>query len=331
MLVVITGSSGQIGTNLAHRCLDAGHSVLGFDLRPNPWSTRIPTCLLDLAAATTEALCERLAAACDSHKSAIVFHLAAHAKVHQLVHEPVKAFENVLMLRPVLELCRKQSLPLIYASSREIYGNQRLERTGEADADFSAVASPYAASKASCESMILAYARCYGLRYLIFRLSNVYGRYDNDIGRMSRVVPLFMDQIASGRPVTVFGADKVLDFTYIDDCIDGLMAGLMRLLSGQISDQTFNLAYGQGHSLIKLAEYIGQALGMRPEVRIASSLQGEIGHYVADIGKARALLEFAPLVGLREGVQRTLEWARETQPPAAVVVGATGPWMPIQS
>lgn len=311
MLVVITGSSGQIGTNLALRCLSAGHAVLGFDVRPNSWSTRVPTRLLDLTTATAEELAEHVAAERDGQRSVIVVHLAAHAKVHQLVQQPAKAFENILMLRPVLELCRHQCAPLMFASSREVYGNNALETTDENRAELSAAASTYATSKISCESMIYAYARCYALRYLVFRLSNVYGRYDNDIARMSRVIPLFMQQIEAGRPVTVFGAEKVLDFTYIDDCIDGLMAGLMRLQAGTVGDQTFNLAYGQGNSLLDLVEHLGRALERRPQVRIESSLPGEIGRYVADIGKARALLGFAPQVDLREGVRRAVAWARE--------------------
>lgn len=313
MLVVITGSSGQIGTNMALRCLDAGHAVLGFDLRANHWSSRVPTVLLDLTTATAEELAEHVAAERGGQRCVALVHLAAHAKVHQLVQQPGKAFENVLMLRPVLELCRLHGLPLMFASSREIYGNKILDRTAECQADFSAAASTYAASKTSCESMIYAYARCYALRYLVFRLSNVYGRYDNDIARMSRVIPLFMRQIEAGEPVTVFGEQKILDFTYIDDCIDGLMAGLTRLLAGTVVDQVFNLAYGQGNSLLQLAEHLGQTLGRRPQVRIESSLPGEIGRYVADIGKARALLGFTPQVDLGEGVRRAAEWARTSR------------------
>jgi UDP-glucose 4-epimerase len=227
------------------------------------------------------------------------------------------------MLRPVLELCRKWNLPLIHASSREVYGNRWLERTAEEHADFSTTASTYAASKVSCESMVHAYARCYGLRYLIFRFSNVYGRYDNDLKRMTRVVPLFMHEVAARNPVTIYGSEKMLDFTYIDDCIDGLMEGLLRLHFGRVSDQTFNLAYGQGNSLIKLAEYIGEALDLgSPEVRIESSLPGEVVHYVADISKAQSLLGFVPKVDLREGVRLAMQWARGHQNSVATSASA---------
>jgi UDP-glucose 4-epimerase len=313
MLVVITGSSGQIGTNLAHRCLDAGHAVVGFDVRRNTWSTRFQTQLFDLARASPEVLCEQVENVCGGHRETVVVHLAAHAKVHQLVDEPDKAFDNVAMLRPVLELCRIRGLPIIFSSSREVYGNARRERTGEEQTDFSGTPSTYAASKVACESMIHAYARCYGLRYLIFRLSNVYGRFDNDLSRMSRVVPLFMQQISAANPVTVFGPEKVLDFTHVDDCIDGLMAGLSRLQSGMLNGQVFNLARGEGNSLIALAEIIGEALGIHPQISIARSLPGEIERYVADIRKAGAMLDFAPGISLRDGIHRALAWSREAK------------------
>ena len=84
------------------------------------------------------------------------------------------------------------------------------------------------------EAFIYSYAKCYDLRYLVFRFSNVYGRYDNDLRRMERVIPLFIHQLGRGEPITVYGGDeKVLDFTFIDDCIDGITRGVERLAAGQ--------------------------------------------------------------------------------------------------
>ena len=125
----------------------------------------------------------------------------------------------------MLEFCRHNDLPLIFSSSREVYGDIHHYITEETQADFSFTESPYSASKISGEALIYSYARCYGVRYLVFRFSNVYGRYDADIERMERVIPLFIRRISRGQPVRVFGKDKVLDFTYIDDCVDGIMLG----------------------------------------------------------------------------------------------------------
>lgn len=319
MLVVITGSSGQIGTNLAHRCLGAGHRVLGIDVRPNQWSARVPTVLADLAAIDPFQLLQLVDGERCTGEAMVVVHLAAHAKVHHLVQEPTKAFDNMLMLRSALELCRHMKAPLIFSSSREVYGDVERECTSEEHAEFARSASPYAACKLACESMIHAYTRCYGLRHLIFRLSNVYGRYDNDLERMTRVVPLFLRQIANGLPVTVYGSEKVLDFTYVDDCVDGLMAGLQGLRAGAVQNHTINLARGQGQSLVMLAERIGQVLGMHPQVRVAPIQTGEIRRYVADLGKARSLLGFDPQVSLHDGVAKAVEWANAGQAERMIV------------
>ena len=130
----------------------------------------------------------------------LVVHLAAHAKVHQLVAQPHRALENAMMTFNVLEYCRQRRLPLVFSSTREVYGDvHRFEGYGEATADFAYTESPYSASKIASEAFIYAYARCYGLKYLAFRFSNVYGRFDNDLHRMSRVLPLFIHQMTRER------------------------------------------------------------------------------------------------------------------------------------
>jgi UDP-glucuronate 4-epimerase len=300
MHLLITGASGQIGTNLALRCIASGHTVSGVDVRPNLWSDQIPTLIHDLAVA---ALPSRTFTRPD-----VVVHLAAHAKVHQSVEQPARAHENVQMTHHVLEYCRGAKIPLIYSSSREVYGNVQRHTTSENDADFLTAASPYSASKIACESAIYAYARCYGLRYLVFRLSNVYGRYDNDSGRMERVIPLFIDRLRRGEPITLYGADKVLDFTHVDDCIDGLVAGIDRLVQGTLGHETINVAGGAGHSLAEMAALAATALGVDAKIKKEPIRVGEITRYVANIDKARALLDFSPRMQLPTGIVAAVQW-----------------------
>src|ERR671933_1812957 len=182
MRVLITGSSGQIGTNVALRLKRDGHWVYGVDKRQNTWTDEFPPLLQDLA----------------GHYPAfrggiggveypdvdVVVHLAAHAKVHQLVRQPHRALENAIMTFNVLEYCRGLALPLVFSSTREVYGDvHRFEEYGEEAADFAYTESPYSASKIASEAFIYSYARCYALRYLVLRFSNVYGRYDSDLQR----------------------------------------------------------------------------------------------------------------------------------------------------
>jgi UDP-glucuronate 4-epimerase len=307
MRILITGSSGQIGTNLALHLLEQGHQVFGIDIRPNPWSSAFPTLLQDLSTPHNDFKGGIGHVEYPADLDAVV-HFAAHAKVHELVEQPSRALENITMTYNALEFCRQNNLPVIFSSSREVYGDIHRYITEESYADFSFTESPYSASKISGEALIYAYAQCYDLKYLVFRFSNVYGRYDNDIERMERVIPLFIRKIHRGEPITIYGKDKVLDFTYVDDCIQGVYRGIELLVKGEASNHTINLAYGQGNSLVSMAEYIGEALGVRPDITVQPSRIGEVTHYVANIGKARALLGYEPKIPLREGIRRAAAW-----------------------
>ncbi len=313
MRILVTGSSGQIGTNLALKLIADGHTVFGVDKRLNTWwgDEKFPTMPQNLAGfyAPYRGGINEI----DYPEVDLVIHLAAHAKVHQLVRQPQRALENVMMTFNILEYCRALELPLVFSSTREVYGDvHRFDEYGEAAADFAFTESPYSASKISSEGFIYSYAKCYGLKYLVFRFSNVYGRYDTDLQRMERVLPLFMHQLSRGEPITVYGGDeKVLDFTYIDDCIDGIVRGVEGLGSGTVTNETINLAFGQGNTLVRAAELIAGALGVTPEIAYKPSLRGEVTHYVADVRKARALLDWQPRTPLDAGIPRAVEWFLE--------------------
>jgi nucleoside-diphosphate-sugar epimerase len=310
--VLITGSSGQIGTNLALRLQREGHAVFGVDKRANTWTDAFPYLLQDLSAPYRDFVGGIGSAPyppCD-----VVVHLAANAKVHELVETPHRAMENLQLTFNVLEYCRANNVPLIFSSSREVYGDIHRYITEETHADFSFTESPYSASKIGGEALIYAYARCYGLRYIVFRFSNVYGRYDSDIERMERVIPLFIRRMSEGLPVTVYGREKVLDFTYVDDCVDGIMRGIERLMAGGTVNQTINLAYGQGNTLVRMAELVADALGVHPQIQIEPAKRtGEVTHYVADLSKALELLDYRPQTPLDQGIAKAVAWWRAWQ------------------
>src|SRR3954452_19056490 len=310
MRILLTGSSGQNRTELALRLMADGLWGFGVDKRPNTWTKEFETLLQDLA--IHYPAFRGGIAGVEYPEVDVVVHLAAHAKVHQLVRQPHRALENATMTFNVLEYARQLELPLVFSSTREVYGDvHRFDEYGESTADFAYTESPYSASKIASEAFIYSYARCYGLRYLAFRFSNVYGRFDNDLARMERVIPLFIDRMIAGEPITVFGGeDKVLDFTYIDDCVDGIARGVERLVAGNVANETINLAYGQGNTLVRAAELIAAELGVEPQINHAASLLGEVTHYVADIRKARELLDWQPATPLDQGIPKAVAWFR---------------------
>jgi nucleoside-diphosphate-sugar epimerase len=308
--ILVTGTSGQIGTNLALRLRREDHEVFGVDKRLNTWTDDFRYLLQDLSG--------RYPAypggigGVEYPSVDVVVHLAAHAKVHQLVEQPERALENMTMTFNVLEFARQAGVPIVFSSSREVYGDvRRFEGYGESTADFAFTESTYSASKIAGEAMIYSYARCYGLRYLVFRFSNVYGRYDSDVQRMERVLPLFTQQILRDEPITIFGGEeKTLDFTYIDDCVDGIVRGVDALTRDDVVNETINLAYGDGNTLVRAAELIGAAAGREPQINLAPSRVGEVTHYVADISKAKELLGWTPQTPLERGIPLAVEWWR---------------------
>jgi UDP-glucose 4-epimerase len=325
MKVLITGSSGQIGTNLALSLLARGNQVLGVDKRPNAWSQAFTTEILDLSLSAAAAGTRTLITLAQDFQPDVIVHLAAWAKVHQLVREPEKAFENVAMIYWALEAARvlgkdkrqktkdqTRGPAVVFGSSREVYGDIHRHVTDESMTDFVIAESPYSASKIAGEAFVSSYARCYGIPTLVFRFSNVYGRFDNDLDRMERVIPLFVRKIWRGEPITVFGRDKMLDFTYVDDCVAGVAAGIDALATGKVTTETINLAYGQGQTLYDLVTLIELATGKTANATYAPSQTGEVTRYVADISKAKALLGYAPQMPLAKGIFQYVNWCKQS-------------------
>lgn len=308
MHILLVGSNGQIGTNLALRLLENGHQVFGIDKRPNIWTDKFPYLLQDLTGKFSH-FAGGIGAVPYPKDIDIVVHFAANAKVHELVIYPQRAIDNIQITFNVLEYCRANRLPIIFASSREVYGDiHRYEDMHEANSNYHFTESPYSASKIAGEALIYSYARCYNIPYLVFRFSNVYGRYDSDIERMERVIPLFVKKIYNEEPITIFGKDKILDFTYVDDCIDGVFSGIEKLYSRELCNETINLAKGEGHTLIEMATFIAKYLRKKIHMSIEDSKIGEITHYIADISKAKKLLQYNPTTTLEDGIQKYIQW-----------------------
>lgn len=312
MRILITGSSGEIGTNLGLALRARGDEVFGVDKRENTWTHEIPTLLQDLSQRFHRF--EGGIGAATYPKPDVVVHLAANAKVHELVEDPQRALDNIILTFNALEYCRANRVPIIFGSSREVYGDvHRFEankdRVNEPTSDFVYTESPYSASKISGESLIYSYAQCYDIPYIVFRFSNVYGRYDNDLARMERVIPLFIDKIRKGEDIVIFGKEKMLDFTYVDDTVQGLMQGIDALHSKRVVNRIFNLAYGEGHTLGEMTQFIADALGTDVHPTFLPTRPGEITYYVADITAAREALGYQPTVPLREGIARAIAWA----------------------
>jgi nucleoside-diphosphate-sugar epimerase len=125
------------------------------------------------------------------------------------------------------------------------------------------------------------------------------------------VLPLFTWQILRDEQITIYGGEeKTLDFTYVDDCVDGIVRGINALVGKDVVNETINLAYGEGNTLVRAAKLIGQAAEREPRITLAPSRLGEVTYYVADIAKAKELLGWAPETPLERGISLAVEWWR---------------------
>lgn len=299
MHILVTGSSGTIGTRLCEKLLEAGHDVQGIDRVPNKWqpSVQAITTLIDLRDEAT------LTSHISHLKADLIIHLAANARVYELVEEPKRALDNLITLFNTLELARTLHTPrFIFASSRESYGNTAAPSYTEDMVRIENCESPYTASKVGGEAMVHAYTRCYALDHIIFRFSNVYGMYDDS----QRIVPNFIRRAKNGEPLTIYGEDKCLDFTYIDDCVSGILTSIDRW--ERAKNDTYNIAYGKGTTLVHLAKRVQELLHSSSPVLLKPSRTGEITRYVADISKAQSVLSFAPRTPFDHGIEKAVEW-----------------------
>jgi len=300
MRILITGSSGTIGTRLFEQLIKH-HEVTGVDIRRNAWHPYLNdhTIKADLR---KEKDILKLPVNFD-----MVVHLAANARVYELVKEPALAFDNMLINFNVLEYMRQNSLKrIIFASSRETYGNIAVKGTiTEEMARIENCESPYSASKVSGEAMTHAYNEVYGIDFIIARFSNVYGMYDDS----DRVIPLWIRQTLRDDKLIVYGEKKVLDFTYIDDTIDGISRMIDRFDNAK--GTTLNLAYGKGISLVSVAQSLRKLLKVENEIAIEESRPGEVWSFAADITKARELLGYESKTGIEDGLKKTAEWYKD--------------------
>jgi len=295
--ILITGSSGMIGTRLFEKLLADGHRVVGFDRNPNKWQPGLnkDTIIGDLLKKED---IQKIPSDFD-----LIVHLAANARVYDLVVAPELALENIVSTYNILDFARRNNIErFIFSSSRETYGNREKIIAKEDDVDINLCESAYSASKISDEVLVYSFSKCYGINYIVCRFSNVYGMYDNS----ERFVPLMIRRMKKGEGVEIFGQDKVLDFTYIDDCVGGIAQCIEKF--DKAKNNVFNIASGKGDKLIDVAEIIKEELGSESAISLGQNRTGEVVKYIADISKAEKMLSYKPRYSLENGLKLSIDW-----------------------
>ena len=298
---MITGGNGLIGSHLAEKLIDRGDSVtlldLVFDSNTKGFSCEKVKADIRNYGATAKAI---------EGKDA-VFHFAAVSRVVWGQQDPQDCwFTNTMGTVNVLEACRKpKNKPTVfYASSREVYGEPKSFPVTESHPKNPK--SVYGASKVAAETAVSSYYYMMHLDSVIFRFSNVYG---SERDQLKRVIPKFMIQALKNEDITLYGGDQILDFTFIDDTVSGILAAYTAALEGSksIIGQDFHFVTGRGVSVSELSEMIVKVANSKSRIERIQEKDFDVMKFIGDPTKSTEVLGFKAKVKLEDGLKRLKE------------------------
>jgi UDP-glucuronate 4-epimerase len=236
-----------------------------------------------------------------------IVHLAARAGVRPSLKEPRLYVEtNINGTLNLLELARTRGVKqFVFGSSSSVYGMNAKIPFSEDDPIFNPI-SPYAATKAAGELICHSYAHLYALRIVCLRFFTVYGARQ----RPDLAIHKFAKLISAGKPIPVFGDGTTRrDYTYIDDIIAGVRAAMDY---DQSNYEVINLGESRTVELRELISLLEQALDRTAEIDRQPLQPGDVTQTFADISKARVLLGYDPQTQIEAGIEKFVEWFRET-------------------
>jgi UDP-glucuronate 4-epimerase len=331
MRILITGTAGFIGAQLAQRLLERGDEVIGIDCLDPYYDVELKKARLrrlepyggftDLRIRLEDR--QAVAAAFAAHRPQRVVNLAAQAGVRYSLENPMAYVDsNLLGFANILEGCRHHGVEhLVYASSSSVYGaNTNMPFSVHHNVDHPL--SLYAASKKANELMAHTYSHLYRVPTTGLRFFTVYGPW----GRPDMALFKFTKAILEGRPIEVYNYGRHRrDFTYIDDIVEGVVRVLDRpavpnaAWSGDDPDSASSSApyrlYNIGNNApVELTHYIEvleQCLG-RPAEKVLLPLQpGDVPDTYADVSDLVRDTGYKPATSVEVGVRRFVDWYRE--------------------
>jgi len=307
MRAVITGGAGFLGSHLCDRLIAEGWEVLALDnlitsaesnvshLRKNP---RFRLEHVDV--------CERIEV---TGKVDYVLHFASPASPFDYLKFPIETMKvGSVGTNNALGLARAKKAKFFLASTSECYGDPEVSPQPEeywGRVNSIGPRAVYDEAKRFAEAMTMAYYRYYAVDTRIVRIFNTYGpRMRLNDGR---ALPNFVHQALTGRPFTVYGEGKqTRSFCYVSDLIEGIY----RLM---LSDEHLPTNIGNPHeiTILQFAERIREHFENAPPIIFEALPQDDPKQRCPDITKAKRILGWEPKVGLKEGLQVTMDYFKE--------------------
>jgi dTDP-glucose 4,6-dehydratase len=308
---VVTGGAGFVGSHLCERLLHEGWDVVCFD-----------SLLTGRTANVTDALShERFRFESYDVTNYLhvdgpvdwVLHFASPASPNDYLAYPIHTLKvGALGTLRALGLAKSKGAGFLLASTSEVYGDPLVHPQPE---DYWGNVNPigprgvYDEAKRYAEAMVMAYHRVHQVPAKVVRIFNTYGprlrRHDG------RAVPTFIDQALKGDHLTVHGdGSQTRSLCYVDDLIEGIW----RLLTSEVVGVPVNLGSPEEVKVIDLARTIVVLVGSASELTFTERPVDDPEVRCPDISRASSMLGWTPHVSLSDGLQRTIDWARENWP-----------------
>jgi nucleoside-diphosphate-sugar epimerase len=244
-----------------------------------------------------------------------VLHQAAIPSVPRSVQDPVTSHRaNVDASLNVLVAARDAGVKrVVYAGSSSAYGDT--PTLPKVETMETAPLSPYALQKLVAEQYCQLFTQLYGLETVTIRYFNVFGPRQDPSSPYSGVISLFISALCEGRPARIYGdGEQTRDFTYVANVVDGVLRACH---APAASGEVINVATGGRISLNQLYRTVRDLTGGEVEPIYDTPRAGDVRDSQADIGKARRILGYEPIVSFEEGLGRTVAWHRASHVPVA--------------
>ncbi|MBK9622792.1 MAG: NAD-dependent epimerase/dehydratase family protein [Candidatus Obscuribacter sp.] len=303
MRTLVIGGNGFIGTNLVDHLLASGHQVRVFDRYPNRFRGNT---------AGVEYLSGDIGNQGEMEEAVRgmewVFHLAYTTLPQTSNDDPLYDIHSNIAgtVQLVTECVKAKVKKFVFISSGgTVYGVPKEELIVE-DHPTDPICS-YGISKLSIEKYLHLFHKLKGLEYVVARISNPYGEFQNPDAKQG-AIGVFLGNVARHQPITIWGDGEVVrDYIYIGDTVKALLRAA-EYAPGEDSPRIFNVGYGEGHTLNEIVEVIREVVGPHVEVHHTGARPVDVPVNVLDIKRASEHLSWRPEVTLKEGVQKSWNW-----------------------
>jgi UDP-glucose 4-epimerase len=306
MKTLVTGGAGFIGSHIVDALVARGDDVVVLDdLSTGRKGNVNPGAALVEGSITDADVVARAMAGVE-----VVFHLGALGAVARSVADPrASNAANVNGTLNVLTEARDSNVRrVVFASSSSIYGGAEIVPTPESAP--LRPRSPYAITKLTGDWYTRVFAELYELETVALRYFNVYGPRQRPDATYAAVIPLFAAALLAGESPTVHGdGTQSRDFTFVTDVVAANLAAAAAPAE-RASGHAFNVAPGEGTTLLELLDGLAARIGVRPDPVFVDPRPGDVHRSCADASAAREVLGWTPKVSIPDGLAAYVDWIR---------------------